>query len=104
MEARTQTAMDQYCRNLGILDSVTVENEHANCENQLYARYDGLWRCWESLSTATGTHCMSTDGVSRTTCQAGDGVSCTRNAELLRVAYDIVQAMRVYLVRVASQG
>jgi len=77
-----QQTMDNWCRNLGTDDDVEIDGEHSDCNDRMYARFDGTnWRCWDSLSDNVQKACISDNGE-LFECKSGTGGKCTRHHEL----------------------
>ena len=63
--------------------------KEGQCANFDYARYDtgaSKWRCYETLDTATGKHCVDPTGT-RIECEkyADDSAKCTSNQPMLDI-------------------
>ena len=75
--------MDNWCRNLGTDDDVKIDGEHSDCNESMYARFDGLkWHCWDSLSENVEKACIS-DNKELFDCKSGTGRKCTRHDEIM---------------------
>ena len=54
--------MNEYCRNLGVLDDQTVPAEHASYEDFSFARFsvvDDKWVCYHDILTGDGVAARS---------------------------------------------
>ena len=74
-----QETLNEYCRNLGLLDDQTVPAEHSSFENYNYARFsttEDKWLCYHAILTGDGASARSTTCVDDQGNFGATGVLC----------------------------